>query len=1043
MANASFTWSNFLGGEWSPFAQGRMDQPKYKTALALCLNAYPIEEGALPRRPGFQHCAPTRGGVAGRIVPFVFSEVASYTVELTPGHARFFSGADLVNDNAPSSVVSISTASPAVLTVAVATTWATGDQIEFSYNDPASAAAVPYLAARQFAVTKSTTTVFSLTDPITGANIDGSVLAWATANVTATRVLDLVTPYTALQWPTVRMVQTDSGGLLLQGGVAPQVLTATPPVGGAPAAFALAVAYLQDGPYLAAPSGGLAIPSGTSGSVTVTLSYAAYSATQGYKLGDFVSASGVSYRSLVDANVGNMPASSPTDWAVVSPGLGWGPIGFIASDIGRMVRLHNTTSGWTWGKITALSASGLIDPALSGSTNFVAVSNGISPALSGSANLLFDGTISKTYSAGCQFSDSDTAVGSFTDYFRGGKNYSGATAQVITSALVYFPTDYGAAGAQINGVTNLILTAYLRAGASAPTGAGQGTRLGSVSIPLSQIAPITISSNSGASWNYVWVEIAYSVYGLRSGGYPNFGIQEGIAQIQFYGPSGAPGTAATVAILGGALTDTSACSYQAGLYSDTTGWPTTGCYQEGRLWLTGAQPNRVDSSCANTPSIFSPSNAAGTVGDGDAISGTFNSAEANPIFWLAPDLQGIVAGTQEGEYLIQSGSANIPITPANAQAHLVTKYGAANVEPKKTGLTTMFVQKYGRKLQEYLSDIFSGRFFSPNASQNAQHLTVGGLQEIAYQSGLQNIVWGRTGKGQLIGCTYNRVTLSSTAEPQYQGWHQHQLGSGRTVTSLAEGPSTDGTLSAITVVTAGATGEPYHVEIMRNLFDEEAAMTDAWFLDDAIVPSCAVTTTAALQTGLTFYGLAPHEGKHVDAFVAGLDLGTHTVTNGAIFIPYGSDPTGLFTQRYLALLTAEGNDYGDMACAVDSGMLTIPAIVGFSFTTKVQLVRPNEPAQTGAQNGPAFGKFQRITQYAIQLWKAQGISIGTDFSRMHPIKLRTPGGRNIGADQLFSGIIQDTLDDTSALGSQLCWQVTRPFPATVNAIGGFINTQDK
>lgn len=1041
MANASFVWSNFLGGEWSPFAQGRMDQPKYKTALALCLNAYPIEEGALPRRPGFQHAGQTRNGAPGRIIEYVFSETAAFTMEFTDGHLRFRRGANLVTDGVPTSVTSITTAFPAVMTTGASTAWSNGDIVIFTPIGAAAALAVPYLLNTQFSVQGSGST-WSLYDPFTGNPINGATLAWATATFSVAKVLDLATPYVNGSWANTRVVQTDTNSVLLNPAYPAQVLTPTIPVaGGPPSTFTLAAAYLQNGPYLPLNAQGLITPSGTTGSITVTMSYAAYSATTAYKLGDFVLSSGISYQSLIDANVGNTPASSPTDWAVVSAGALWGPNGFTALDIGRSILLNTggATPTVTWGKITALSSVGIISPSLAGSTNFLSggfTGSKVSGSTFNTAAAAFDTIVSKPYASCCGYTISANSSGAITLFSLTGKNYSGASAQVVSSALVYPSSDIGF-GSVSGGATIGTVTFTLRAGAAAPTGDGQGTLLGTAYASPGQRSPVTIASSSGASWNYVWVEVdaAGTISGAGTAGLV-------LAQVQFFGSSGAPGTAATVAILGPALPNTSNTFWQAGAYSNVTAWPANGCYHEGRLWLSGAIPNRADSSNSNQPFVFAPSSSAGVVGDSNSISGTFNSAEVNPIFWMAPDLQGIVCGTQEGEYLIQSGTTNTALTPANVQAHLVTKYGCANVEPRKTGLTTMFVQKFGRKLQEYLSDIFSGRFFSPNASQNAQHLTIGGLQEIAYQSGLQNIVWGRTGNGQLIGCTYNRVTLSSTAEPLYQGWHQHTMGSGRSVTSISVGPSTDGELSALTIVTADNNG-PYHVEIMRNLFDEEAAMADAWFLDDAIVPPVAASTTVDLSPGLAFYGLSAHEGKQVDAFVAGLDLGTFTVADGSIFVPY-STSNSLFTARYLAELASEGNSYGDTACAVDGGLWMIPAIVGFSFTTKVQLVRPNEPAQTGAQNGPAFGKMQRVAQYAIQMWKAQGISVGTSFSRTHPVKLRTEGGKPIGADQLFSGIVQDTLDDTSSYqGSQLCWEITRPFPATVNAIGGFINTQDK
>jgi len=44
--NTNFTYSSFLGGEWSKFAQGRIELPSYKTAMNVCRNGVPMEEGA-------------------------------------------------------------------------------------------------------------------------------------------------------------------------------------------------------------------------------------------------------------------------------------------------------------------------------------------------------------------------------------------------------------------------------------------------------------------------------------------------------------------------------------------------------------------------------------------------------------------------------------------------------------------------------------------------------------------------------------------------------------------------------------------------------------------------------------------------------------------------------------------------------------------------------------------------------------------------------------------------------------------------------------
>ena len=95
MAGASFVQTSFLGGEWSPYAQGRMDEPSYKTAMNVCYNGIPIEAGSWVRRPGTIFGATTRNGLPAALRDFHFSQNSPYTMEFTDSALRFFSGISL------------------------------------------------------------------------------------------------------------------------------------------------------------------------------------------------------------------------------------------------------------------------------------------------------------------------------------------------------------------------------------------------------------------------------------------------------------------------------------------------------------------------------------------------------------------------------------------------------------------------------------------------------------------------------------------------------------------------------------------------------------------------------------------------------------------------------------------------------------------------------------------------------------------------------------------------------------------------------------
>lgn len=1083
MPNASNAQYDFRGGEWSPFAQGRMDDPRYKTAMKVCFNSFPLEEGTWTRRSGTRHSLATRNGAAGKMLKFTFNQLQPYNIELTAGHMRFRTGKTLaLSDSTP--VVSISTATPAVMTVNPVT-WATDDQVVFQYADATTKEVLAHLCNRTLALAKLTSATFALYDAVTGMPIDGTQVGWSSGlAATVGRVQDLVTPWaTTAVAQSCRVVQAERTGVILQGATKPQVVyAASLPTDAADAQFTITPASFLDGPYLDPFPGSTISPSATQGLINLTLGFQAYVAAKAYKVGDYVSSAGIGYRSLVDANVGNTPASSPTYWIIASAGDPIGPSGFVNSDIGRAVRLYNSTPaaayvagttynqgemvsnnsigyvslvsgnigntpatspafwavqspGWTWGRISAMSTTGLIDPLSGTSIGTLLESGGLAAA--------FDGTINKNYANAATHATLLSQTADIRDY--AGKQYAAGVS--VATAIVTPPLDTGFAvgvlgsdpTAAVGVAGDVIISLYGKN--SAPANSTDGVLLGFATLAPSDVKKtVTItSSDAVTTYTNIWVTIKATVYYAGS---PYGFAKLGIAQAQFYNSTGAPGRIAQIQVLGNPLPNTNTITtWQLGAWSDTTGWPTTGCYHEGRFWFGGAIDNRFDASCSNDPFNMAPTNVAGVVGDGNAISRTFNSAKTNKIMWMKPDLQGIACGTQEGEYLLQASAANQVMTNANIQGHLVTHYGCANVEPAQTGLTTMFVQAHGRRVHEYLSDIFSGRFFAPNATERAKHITKSGIVELAYQEELTPIVWARKGDGTFAGATYRRTALSSSAEPLFNGWHRHELGSKRSVESLVSSPSSDGSLDSITMITNDAETGIRHVEVLQKTFDEEDEITSAWFVDNGIVPCAIKTVTVDGNTRLRLLGLWPLNGKTVSAWLGGVDCGDFIVANGYIDVPY----SGLLTAKLLTDLSTSGIDFGDMATSIDRGMLTVPAVVGFTYTSQGQIVRPNDPVAVGARQGPGFGKDRRIHKFAALFHNAQGVKVGTTFSALDPVLFKRPGAtERLPANVLFSGMHKGTITDKGGdMDGCVAWEVSRPYPASIAAIGEFLSTQDE
>jgi hypothetical protein len=1084
MGDASFVQPTFIGGEISKLSQGRYDRQDYRSLMSTCLNGLPLETGAWVRRPGTHIKAVSRGGAPARTQKFDFKQTAPYDIEFTDGFLRFFAGNSLVMTNDQKVITSISAANPAKVATTLAHGWATGNTVYFNSLGVNN----PLLHNRSFKITVTSGTEFTIADAVTGVSIDGATLgAFVSGNVT--RVLEIASPYVGGTWASLRVIRADipiqqgttPGAVILNAGVIPYVLKVlTAPTSTAFATFTLTQVSFRDGPYLDVFTNGVQVaPSALNGIINLTLAFTAYDATRAYSIGDYVTSVAINYRSLTDGNQNNTPVGSPANWVAVAASEAIG--GIAGTDIGRLVRLHSEPKIWSAatayvsGDIVAYGGSGLAYfgatywKAIANSTNvppgtdvskwvlwpqahiwtwgkITGFTNEISRSLAGSVNIgdltaggglaaAFDGNFSQSAANSAEKNFGTSTSGS--GYV--GKNYSGASAQQINSCTVWPSNDIGfffpLPGSGGGGTPTVTITMNLRAKASAPANAADGTLLGTTSYTMGDTTPNFLartitSSDQATAWNFVWVEITYSF------SVPVTAIIA-VCELQFFNP---PSTGTTsgikVQILGDPLLYTEPVrQWRLGLYSNTTGWPTCGTYHEGRLFLAGLVSNRFDGSRSNDIFNFAPTETDGTVSDSNAIAYTFNSADVNTILWMEPDQLGIVCGTGAGEWLVQASSLNNPLSPTSIQAHRATAHRCANIEPRRTGLTLAVVQAFRRSLLEFFADVYSGKFAADNLAENAKHLTNGNIAEIAFQHELTPIIWLRRDDGALVGITYRRKTLVSSQPAEMRGWHRHTLGSGRVVEYISSGASAGGTLDALTMVTNDTVANVRHIEGLSDILDEGAALSAAAYLDDAITPDAISSSpvTPAPFGGLTLYGLWPLNGKTVSAWLGGLDCGDYTVSNGQITVPYGDGvnfgtASGLFTAVFASTLTL-------------SQML-----VGFTFTSDGQIVRPNSREESGARNGPGFGKLRRNHYYAIQVEGAvaQAISVGTDFttSSLKPMLTRFKNGTAIPINQQFTGIHRDNLNDEDNFDGQLCWRITRPYPANIAAIGGSLQTKD-
>lgn len=745
MADASFLQTSFLGGEWSPAAQGRMESPTYRSGLNVMRNTLPVEEGSAVRRPGVRMTVATRKGALGVLRAFDFAQSAPYLLELTDGHLRLHNGPSLVLESFGQIIVSsVSAANPAVIGTNSAHGWATGDAVQFveDPNDTPNYTLSP-LFGRELEITVLSSTTFSIIDQLTRAPIDGSTITLGSSNVIVGRVADFATPYLNGSWVNTNTVQNETALVLLNHAYRPRVVTNTISTDGSNfAVFSIGASDFLDGPYLDPPTDGTTITaSALTGSVTLTLT--------------------------------------------------GGATRFVATDVGRLVRLFSEPAAWAVGT---------------------------------------------PYTAGQQ-------VAFAGEYYQAIKANTGKQpdADVI---------NWGVA-----------------------TGA--------------------------ALWT--WAQIT----------------------------AWTDATHVTATIRGADILRTTACAtWRLGLYSDTTGWPSCGGFHDGRFWLSGVVGNRIDSTMSNQDFTFSPTQPDGTVADNNGCSYIFKATDVNTVFWIEPDDKGLLCGTQAGEWLVSATNQDDILTPTSVQARRKTKIGCANIPPKRTSGSIVFVQKHARKLIEYITTDFRG-MTGRNISATGKHLTPLFIKELAYVKELAPIVWARVGDGGLIGCTYKRESPYASDPPDFEGWHRHDLGSGFQVKSIQAGPSTDGTVDALSMLVQDPVTGFCYVHLMTDIFDQDNVIGDSYFVDSGQSPSMLKIDTTTNPHVVRLYSLWRLVGRTISVFIGGVDAGDFVVqADGTVSVPI--DNGGLLTTALLAGLTTASNfnGLGVGLQAIAAGVANVPTVTG-------------------------------------------------------------------------------------------------------------------
>lgn len=428
-------------------------------------------------------------------------------------------------------------------------------------------------------------------------------------------------------------------------------------------------------------------------------------------------------------------------------------------------------------------------------------------------------------------------------------------------------------------------------------------------------------------------------------------------------------TVVTATISGAdASAGTATANWRLGVYSDTTGWPRAiGFYQGDRLVMGGSEdyPDRFDMTktggYSDTEALFAPTNAAGTVADDNAITGTLQSGEVNAIQWMDSDLRGLVIGTAKQEFLVTPSTLGEFITPTNKKSDAFYTTGSAYIKPVRAGAGLTFVQRARRRLHDINYSFEQDTLKPRDLTLAAEHITRTQIIGIAYQQEPVNVIWGVRNDGLLIGMTYY-------PDQEVFGWHRHPVGgvsdaagAAAIVESISVIPSSDGSRDELWLIVKryinGATRR--YIEYMTRYYEDDMDQEDAFHVD------CGLTYDSTATNVIT--GMDHLEGQTVKLMVDGRSHTDKRVIAGSVTL--SNDITGSTIHIGLA------NTWALQTLQIEAG------------TT---------------DRDTAQGKVKRITNVVIRLLNTLGLKYGPnassldeyDFSQGSALDAMTP---------LFSG----------------------------------------
>jgi hypothetical protein len=465
-------------------------------------------------------------------------------------------------------------------------------------------------------------------------------------------------------------------------------------------------------------------------------------------------------------------------------------------------------------------------------------------------------------------------------------------------------------------------------------------------------------------------------------------------------------TVVNIEVLSPFSTRSASTAWDHGDWSTYSGWPTEVRFFGGRLfWFRG------DKYWGSEPDAYYSFDST-VEGDAGPINRTFGAGPVDKINF-ALDLTRLVVGREGSIDTVRSSSQDDPLTPTNTTSRTVSTKGADALPACKVGLRGVYVDKSQRRVYGLAYSVENGDYVSQDLT--ALNLDIGKqtFTAPAVQEQPDTYLHFPTGYGQ------DAVLLYDPGDELLCWWRIQTLGVIERVVVLP-GSIEDSVYYVVKRTINSSTKRFWEKTALRSACEGGSLNKNA---------DCFLSVSQASST--TVSGLSHLEGASVVLWANGKDLGTYTVSAGAITaseavttgivglggVSYSYDSSSASAtltcssayNGYPIEVYANGPHGGKLryvgVLQVSGGVATLPngrtakKIIGY-----MGFYAPYRSAKLayGAQMGTALLQNKKVEKVGLLAYNThyQGLQYGSEIDNLQPMPLSI-SGQDITADTVF------------------------------------------